>query len=66
MSGKLLYQIHQHLKEVFSPLKDMLFGGKSVLVCGNLYQLTPIEVKTLFMFNETEIMEGFFVARFMP
>lgn len=44
----------------------MLFDGKSVLVCGDLYHLTPVEVKLVFMFNETEIMEGIFVARFMP
>ena len=30
--GKLLYQIYQRLNEMFSPLQDMSFGGKSVLV----------------------------------
>ena len=35
VSGKLLYQIHQSLNEIFSPLQDMPFIGQSVLVYGN-------------------------------
>ena len=32
---------------------------KSILVCGDLYQLPPVQAKPVFMFNETETSEGF-------
>ena len=59
VSGKLLYQIHKRLNEIFSPQQDIPFGGKWVLVCGDLYQLPPVQAKPAFMFNETETSEGF-------
>ena len=37
----------------------MPFGGKSGLVCGDLYQLPPVQAKPVFMFNETKTTEGF-------
>ena len=57
MSGKLLYQIHKRLNEIFSPKQNIPFGGKLVLVCGDLYQLPPAQAKAVFMFDETEISE---------
>ena len=39
--------------------QDISFGGKSVLVSGDLYQLPPVQEKPVFMFNETETSEGF-------
>ena len=59
VSGKLLYQIHKRLNEIFSQQQDISFGGKSVLVCRDLYQLPPVQAKPVFMFNETEASEGF-------
>ena len=54
VSHKLLYQIHKHLNEISSPKQDIPFGGKSVLDCGDLYQLPPVQAKPVFMFNETD------------
>ena len=59
VSGKLLYQVHKRLNEIFSPLQDVPFGGKSILVCGDFYQLPPVVGKPVFMFNDTETSEGF-------
>ena len=59
VSGKLFYQIHKHLNEIFSPGQNIPFGGKPIAVCGDLYQLTPINAKPVFTFNVTETMEGF-------
>ena len=33
VSGKLFYQIHKRLNELFNPEQDIPFGGKSILVC---------------------------------
>ena len=59
VSSKLFYQIHKRLNEIFSPAQDVPFGGKSVLVCGDLCQLPPVRAKPVFTFNDTETMEGF-------
>ena len=53
-SGKLLYEVHQRLNEIFSPLKNMSFDRKSVLVCWDLYQLPQVQTKSVFMFNNPE------------
>ena len=57
VSSKLFYQIHKRLKEIFSPGQDVPFGGKSVLVCGDLCQLLPVRAKPVFTFNHTDTME---------
>ena len=59
VSGKLFYQIHKLLNEIFSPGQDISFGGKSVVVCGDLHQLPPVNPKPIFTFNVIETMEGF-------
>ena len=59
LSGKLLYQVHRCLNEIFHPLQDIPFGGKAVLVCGDFYQLPPVQGKPVFMFNETNTSGGF-------
>ena len=59
VSSKLFYQVHKRMNEIFCPGQDFPFGGKSVLVCGDLYQLPPARAKPVFTFNETETMEGF-------
>ena len=47
------------LIEIFSPGQDIPFCGKSIVVCGDLYQLPPVNAKPVFTFNVTETMEGF-------
>ena len=59
VSSELFYQVHKRLHEVFIPGQDILFGGKSVLVYGDLCRLSPNPGKPVFTFNETETMEGF-------
>ena len=59
VSAKLLYQTNKRLNEIFSPQQVIPFGGKSILVCGDLYQLPPFQAKPVFMFNETETSEEF-------
>ena len=39
--------------------QDVLFGGKSFLVCGDLCQLPPVRAKPVFIFNENKTMERF-------
>ena len=58
-SSKLFYQIHKRLNEIFNLGQDVPFGRKSVLVCGDLYQLPPVRAKPVFTFNDTKTMEGF-------
>ena len=36
--GELLYQICKHLSEMFRPLQEIPFCGKSMLICGDFYQ----------------------------
>ena len=45
VSSKLFYQVHKRMNEMFCPGQDFPFGGKSVLVCGDLYQLPPVRAK---------------------
>ena len=59
VSSKLFYQIHKPLNEIFSPGQDVSFGGKSVLVCGDLCQLQTVCAKSVLTFNDTESIEGF-------
>ena len=59
VSSKLFNQIHKSLNEIFSPGQDVPFGGKSLLVRGDLCQLPPVRAKPVFTFNDTETMEGF-------
>ena len=47
------------MKEAFCPGQKFPFGGKSVIVCGDLYQLPPVHAKPVFIFSETETMEEF-------
>ena len=57
VSSKLFYQVHKRMNEILCPGQDFPFGGKSVIVCGGLYQLPPVRVKPVFIFNETETMD---------
>ena len=59
VSSKLFYQVHKRVNEIFWPRQDILFGGKFVLVCGDLYQLLLFRVKPVFIFNESETIKGF-------
>ena len=59
VSGKLLYQVHRRLNEIFHPLQDIPFGGKAVLVFGDFYQLPPVQGKAVLMFDETNTSDRF-------
>ena len=59
VSNKLFYQVHKNMNEIFCPGHDFPFGRKSVIICGDMYQLPPFRAKPVFIFNETETMEGF-------
>ena len=61
VSSKLFYQIHKRLTEIFSPVQDVLFGGKSVFLCEDLCLLPPVRANPVFTFNDTETMERFMV-----
>ena len=58
-SSTLFYQVYKCLNEIFSSGQDILFGGKSGLLFGDLCQLPPVRAKPVFTFNETETMQGF-------
>ena len=53
-SCKLLYEVHQRLNEIFSPLKNMSFDRKSVLFYWDFYRLPQLQAKSVFMFNNPE------------
>ena len=58
VSSKLFYQVHKCMNEIFCSGQDFPFGGKSVSVCRDLYQILPVRAESVFTFNETETMEG--------
>ena len=41
VTRKFLYHIHKRLNETSSPVQNVPFSGKSLLVCENIYQLPP-------------------------
>ena len=49
-SSKLLYQIHKPLNEIFSPSLNIPSRGKK----GDLYQLTSVHARPIFVFNEKQ------------
>ena len=46
VSQKVFFQVHQRLIEIFGV--QLPFAGKSVLVCGDLYQLPPVRAFPVF------------------
>ena len=50
--NKLLFHVRQRLIENFESPSDIPFAGKSVMPCGDLYQLPPVGAKPFFMFDE--------------
>lgn len=55
----MLYQIYKGVNGIFSPSHDIPLGGKPVLICGDLYQLSPVQAKPIFVFNETATCESY-------
>ena len=58
VSSKLCYQIHKCLNEIFSPVQDVPFARKPVLIGRDLCQLLPVRAETVFTLNDTETKEG--------
>lgn len=48
VSSTLLLNIHKRLCEIFGVVDEKPFAGKSILVCGDLYQLPPVMAKSVF------------------
>ena len=46
VSRRLFWQLNQRLIEIFS--NDAPFGGLSVIVCGDLYQLPPVNPPAIY------------------
>ena len=59
VSSKLFYQVHKRMNEIVCPGQDIPVGEKSVLVCGDLYQLASVRAKPVFTFNKNETLEKF-------
>ena len=55
VSGKLFRDIDVHLQEIF--LCDKPFCGKSIILCGDLYQLPPVQGKPVYT-HDTSVMQG--------
>ena len=51
--NKLFKEIDLRLREIFSC--DIPFGGKSVILCGDLYQLPPVNGKPVYMHDSSYI-----------
>ena len=51
--NKLIKEIDLRLREIFSC--DIPFGGKSVILCGDLYQLPPVNGKPVYMHDSSYI-----------
>ena len=52
----MLFKIHQRLLEIFQCSSNIPFAGKSVLLCGDLYQLPPVRAKPIFLFDDSETL----------
>ena len=48
VSNVTLLHIHQRLQEIFGTSGSVLFGGKSIIAVGDLFQLEPIRSKPVF------------------
>ena len=57
VSSKLFYQIHERLIEVFASQDDLDFGGISIIVCGDLYQLPPVMGKPVYVNQDNTMKE---------
>jgi len=55
VSSKLFQEINLRLREIFSC--DKPFGGKPVIICGDLFQLPPVKGKPVYDFN-SESLQG--------
>lgn len=58
VSPKLLLNVHRRLCEIFGVIEETPFAGKSILVCGDLYQLPPVLAKPIFS-TEGNVFDSF-------
>ena len=58
VSPKLHLNIHRRLCEIFGTIEENPFAEKSILVCGDLYQLPPVLARRVFS------TEGMFISAF--
>ena len=57
--SKLLFQVHQRLIEIFESPSNIPFAGRSVIHCGDLYRLSAVRAKSVFMFDEyRQLLQG--------
>ena len=55
VSSKLFLHINKRLIEIFSCTDNKPFAGKPVVLCGDLYQLPPVNARPIFIANNTYI-----------
>ena len=61
----MLKHIHERLKEIYSTPDTFWFGGISIVVVGDFYQLLPVKAKSVFspfkneLFNSSHPWEQF-------
>ena len=48
VGADMLYRIHYRLKEIFQTPDNVLFGGLSVILVGDLLQLPPVQESMVF------------------
>ena len=53
VSNKLFREVDLRLRKIFCC--DLLFGGKPIILCGDLYQLPPVQGKPVYVTDKTHI-----------
>ena len=56
VSNVKLYHIHKRLSEIFNVSLEVPFGGLTVLVVGDLYQLPPVRGQKVFLPSHEELL----------
>lgn len=56
VSNVTLVHIHQRLQEIFGTSGSLLFGGKSIITVGDLFQLEAIRSKHVFEYYKDDTL----------